>query len=44
MTDKNDGGPAFPAKQFVDIDCIDRDVEQGMSLRDWYAGTLVRLI
>lgn len=33
MTDKDDGGPAFPA-------CNEANVNDtmGMSLRDWYAG------
>ena len=31
MSDKNDGGNAFPAYQ-------DLGWEQGMSLRDWFAG------
>lgn len=30
MSDKNDGGPAFPTEGFVK--------HKGMTLRDWFAG------
>ena len=34
MTDRHDGGPAFPADDLSDI--------HGMSLRDWFAGQALR--
>lgn len=40
MSKTNDGGPAFPVKRVCrDSQGIDHEIhEQGMSLRDWFAG------
>ena len=40
MTDKQDGGPAFPQKRIYRCSqSIDHELhETGMSLRDWFAG------
>ncbi len=36
MSDKDDGGPAFPQKEPLTSDC------QGMTLRDWFAGQAIQ--
>jgi uncharacterized protein YodC (DUF2158 family) len=38
MSERKDGGPAFPAPVDVKADMTLRDVTSGMSLRDWFAG------
>ena len=37
MKEKNDGGPAFPHKATMS-ELENKDVWEGMSLRDWFAG------
>ena len=38
MTDRHDGGPAFPVAAHPVTDIYGYDTSSGMSLRDWFAG------
>ena len=38
MSALHDGGPAFPKSGHVDHDGFRVDEQQGMTLRDWFAG------
>lgn len=41
MSDRSDGGPAYPLAQPIDV----LEAVEGMSLRDWFAGlALVALV
>lgn len=46
MTQKDNGGPAFPQKLlYRDSQGIDYEVQEtGMTLRDWFAGQALRLL
>lgn len=37
MTERKDGGPAFPAYETNDVGELEREFK-GMTLRDWFAG------
>ena len=38
MTDKHDGGPAFPSDMLINGSVKGSKPYSGMSLRDWFAG------
>lgn len=48
MSERNDGGPAFPRPAFAPEgvtfeDCVIHDHQDGMSMRDWFAGQALLL-